>query len=153
MGAAALAVPADLGAGVSVAAVVAAPMDAGAAAVGACRSDPAARGRRRAESDADAGRPPALLFRDRDGVPWRAGTHAAAGKIPHRILRSAVVRRNDRGVVRRADRAVHLLLDRGISDPDRAGRAVPAARARAAAAMEPLELGLARGACSGADRG
>ena len=152
VGAAAVALSPDLGAGVPVAAAAAAQMDAAGAAAGDRRRRRAARGRRRAESAADARRPSALLLRHRDGLPWRTGAHPPGSEISHRLLCRAVVRRHGRRPVRRPDRAVHLFLDRGISDPAGAGGAVPSARQRAAAALEPLVLAVPRRARGGADR-
>ena len=128
VGAAAVALSVDLGAGVPVAAIAAAQMDAAGAAFGDRRRRGAAGGRRRAESAADARRASALLLRDRDGLPRRTGAHPPGGEISHRLLCRAVVRRHGRRPVRRPDRAVHLLMDRGISDPAGAGGAVPSAR-------------------------
>ena len=127
VGAAAVAVSAHLGAGVPVAAAAAAQMDAAGAAARDRRRRHPARVRRRAESAADAGRTSIVLLRDRDGLPRRTGAHAAACKISHRLLCRAVVRRHGRRPVRGPDRAVRLLLDRGISDPAGARRAVPPA--------------------------
>ena len=152
VGAAAVALSLDLGAGVPVAAAAAAQMDAAGAAAGDRRRRRAAGVRRRAEFAADARRASALLLRHRDGLPWRTGAHPPGGEISHRLLCRAVVRRHGRRLVRRPDRAVHLLLDRGISDPAGAGGAVPAARRRAAAALEPLVLAVPRRAGGGADR-
>ena len=125
VGAAAVALSVDLGAGVPVASAAAAQMDAAGAAAGDRRRRGAAGGRRRAESAADARRASALLLRDRDGLPRRTGAHPPGGEISHRFLCRAVVRRHGRRPVRRPDRAVHLLMDRGISDPAGAGGAVP----------------------------
>ena len=50
------------------------------------------------------------------------------------------------------DRAVHLLMDRGISDPAGAGRAVPSDRQRAAAALERVVLAVPCRAGGRADR-
>src|ERR1700682_3693146 len=112
-------------------------MDAAGAAAGDRRRDRAARGRRRTKSAADARRASTVFLRHRDGVPWRAGAHAAISEISHRLLCRAVVRRHGRRFVRRPDRAIHLLLGRGISDPGGAGGAVPSARRRRA--LGPLE--------------
>ena len=109
--------------------------------------DRAACGRRRAKSAADARRPSALLFRDRDGLSRRIGAHPPGREISHRLLCRAVVRRHGRRAVRRPDRAECVLLDRGISDPDGAGGVVPSAGGRALAALEPLVL-----AAAGRDR-
>ena len=106
VGAAAVAVSPDLGAGVPVAPAAAAQMDAAAAAAGDHGRDRAARGRRRTEPAADAGRPSALFLRHRDGLPWRTGAHPPGGEISHRLLCRAVVRRHGRRPVRRPDRAV-----------------------------------------------
>ena len=153
VGAAAVALSPDLGAGVPVAAAAAAPMDAAGAAAGDCRRHRAAGDRRRAESAADAGRPPAVLLHHRDGMPWRTGADPAGGEISHRLLCRAVVRRHARRLVRRADRAVHLLVDRGISDPAGAGSIVPAARRRRAVfALEPVVLAVHRRGGRGPDR-
>ncbi len=56
-----------------------------------------------------------------------ARTRPAVG-ISHRLLCGAVVRRHGRRIVRGADRALHIFVDRRISDPAGAGRAVPPAR-------------------------
>ena len=125
LGAAAVALSAHLGAGVPVAPAVAAQMDADDPAARDRGRDRAARGRRRAEPAADARRPSTLLLRHRDGLPWRAGAHAAGREISHRLLCRAVVRRHGRRPVRRPDCALHVLLDRRISDPGRARCAVP----------------------------
>ena len=152
VGAAAVALSVDLGAGVPVAAAAAAQMDAAGAASGDRRRRGAAGGRRRAESAADARRASALLLRDRDGLPRRTGAHPPGGEISHRFLCRAVVRRHGRRPVRRPDRAVHLLMDRGISDPAGAGGAVPSDRQRAAAALERMVLAVPCRAGGGADR-
>ena len=153
VGAAAVAVSADLGAGVPVASAAAAQMDAAAAAAGDRRRDRAAGGRRRAEPAADARRPSAVLLRHRDGLPWRTGADPPGREISHRLLCRAVVRRHGRRPVRRTDRAVHLLVDRRISDPAGLRGAVPAARRqRALRALEPLVLAVACRARGGADR-
>ena len=152
VGAAAVALSPDLGAGVPVAPAVAAQVHADAAAVGDHGGDPAVGDRRRAEPVADARRPPALLLHHCDGLSWRVGAHPPRREISHRFLCRAVVRRHGRRTVRRADRAVHVLLGRGISDPGGAGGAVPAAGRRAVAAMDPLVLAAASHRCGGADR-
>src|SRR5689334_12673612 len=128
VGAAAVALSPDLGAGVPVAAAAAAQMDAAGAAAGDRRRRRAAGGRRRAESIADARRASALLLCHRNGLPWRTGAYPAGGEISYRFLRCAVVRRHGRRSVRRTDRTLHLLLDRGISDSAGGGGAVPSDR-------------------------
>src|SRR5439155_22498725 len=134
VGAAAVALSPDLGAGVPVAPAAAAQMDATGAAAGDRRRRGAAGGRRRAEPAADARRASALLLCDRDGLSWRTGTHPPGGEISHRLLCRAVVRRHGRRIVRRLDCAVHLLMGCGISDPAGARGVVPAARRRTPAA-------------------
>src|SRR6185437_4672386 len=81
VGAAAVALPPDLGTGVPVAPAAAAQMDAEAAAAGDRGRDRAVRGRRRAESAAHARRPPALLLFHRDGLPWRVGANPPGREI------------------------------------------------------------------------
>ena len=153
VGAAAVAVSPDLGAGVPVAPAAAAQMDADGAAAGDRRRDRAARGRRRTEPAADARRPSALFLRHRDGLPWRTGAHPPGGEISHRLLCRAVVRRHGRRPVRGADRAVHVFMDRRIPDPAGAGGVVPSARRRrAVAALGRLVLAVSRRAGGGADR-
>src|SRR5215510_9940816 len=73
VGAAAVAVSAHLGAGVPVAAAVAALADAAVAAAGDCGRGYPAGVRRRAESAADARRASAVLLHYRNGLPWRTG--------------------------------------------------------------------------------
>src|SRR5262245_34693527 len=85
VGAAAVALSVDLGAGVPVAAIAAAQMDVAGAAAGDRRRRGAAGGRRRAESAADARRAPALLLRDRDGLSRRTGADPPGSKISHRL--------------------------------------------------------------------
>ena len=153
VGAAAVAVSADLGAGVPVAAAAAAQMDAAGAAAGDRRRRRAAGGRRRTEFAADARRTSALFLRHRDGLPWRTGAHPPGGEISHRLLCRAVVRRHGRRPVRRTDRAVRLLVDRGISDPAGAGGAVPSASGNERLPRwSALVLAVPRGAGGGADR-
>src|SRR5947208_15450288 len=115
-------------------------MDAAGAAAGDCRCGHPACGWRRTESAADARRASIVLLCYRDGLPWRTGAHAAGCKISYRLLCRAVVRRHGRRIVCWPDCAFHLLLDRRISDPAGARRAVPAARQRAPAALEPVVL-------------
>ena len=81
-----------------------------------------------------------MLLRHRDGLPRRIGADPAGREISHRILCRAVVRRHGRRPVRRARCALHLLLDRRISDPGCACRAVPAARERAAGGHRQMVL-------------
>src|ERR1700730_763792 len=128
VGAAAVALSPDLGAGVPVAPAAAASMDADAAAAGDHGRDRAARGRWRAESAADARRAPALFLYHSDGLPWRVGAHSPGREISHRLLCRVVVRRHGRRIVCRPDRAVYVFMDRGISDPAGAGGIVPPAR-------------------------
>ena len=76
----------------------------------------------------------AVLLRDRHGLPRRARAHASRRAASHRLLCRAVVRRHGRRPVLGPDRAVRVLLDRRVSDPGRAGGALPAeGRGRAAA--------------------
>src|SRR5439155_283888 len=75
VGAAAIALSPDLGAGVPVAPVAVAQMDVDAAAAGDRGRGRAARGRRRTEPAADARRPPAFFLRHCDGLPRRVGAH------------------------------------------------------------------------------
>src|SRR5258707_213875 len=141
VGAAAIALSPDLGLGVPVAPAAAAPIDVEGAAAGDHGRGRPARGRRRTESAADARRPPALLLRHCDGLPWRAGAHPPGCEISHRLLCRVVIRRNDRRIVRRADRALYVFMDRGIPDPAGTGGVVPPARRqRAFAALEQLVL-------------
>src|SRR5882724_13282253 len=111
VGAAAIALSADLGAGVPVSPAAAAQMDADAAAAGDRRGGRAARGWRRTEPAADAWRPPALLLCHCDGVPWRTRAYPSSGEISHRLLRGAFVLRQARRIVRRVGRAVYVFLD------------------------------------------
>ena len=71
------------------------------------------------------------------GVPWRAARRRPPARPSHRVLHVDVGRRRDRRHLRRPDRAAHLLLGRGVSDPDRARDPVPA---RARASREPAAL-------------
>src|SRR5260370_30228683 len=70
VGAAAVALSADLGAGVPVAPAAAAQMDADAATAGDRGCDRSARGRHRTEPAADPRLPPAFFLRHRNGLPW-----------------------------------------------------------------------------------
>ena len=144
VGAAAVAVSVDLGAGVPVAAAAAAQMDAAGAAAGDRRRRRAARVRRRAEFAADARRASIVFLRHRDGLPWRTGADAPGRQISHRLLCRAVVRRHGRRSLCRPDRAVHVLMDRRIPDPAGAGRVVPADGRRTVAALERLVLAVPR---------
>src|SRR5262249_44197796 len=101
LGAAAVALSAHLGLGVPVAAADPALAGVDGPAAGDRRRGGVARGRRRAESAADARRTSALFLRDRDGLPRRAGAHAATREISHRLLCRAVVRRHGRRTLRR----------------------------------------------------
>src|SRR6185312_12752952 len=140
LGAAAVALSPDLGAGVPVAAALAAQMDADGTALGDRGRRHPARVRWRAEPAADARRASALLLCHRHGLPWRTGADAAACDISDRLLCRAVLRRYAGRPVRRTDRALQLQLDRGISDLAGAGGTVPAARRRTPAGLDPLVL-------------
>src|SRR2546426_744458 len=100
VGAAAVALSPDLGAGVPVTPAVAAQVHADAATVGDHGGDPAVGDRRRAEPVADARRPPALLLHHCDGLSWRVGAHPPRREISHGFLCRAVVRRHGRRTVR-----------------------------------------------------
>ena len=153
VGAAAIALSPDLGAGVPVAPVAVAQMDVDAAAAGDRGRGRAARGRRRTEPVIDARRAPAFFLRHCDGLPWRVGAHPPGREISHRLLCRAVVRRHDRRIVRRVNRALYVFMDRGIPDPAGAGGVVPPARRqRAFPALEQLVLAVSCRACGGADR-
>ena len=147
VGAAAVAVPADVGAGVPVTSIAAAWLDAGIAATRDCRRHHPAGGGRRAEPAADARWASALFLRDRHGLPRRTGAQASGLAPSYGILCRAVVWRHGRRPVRGADRAIHVLMDRGISHPDRARRAMPPAARRGVAAVEPLVLARPRSDC------
>ncbi len=153
VGAAAIALSPDLGAGVPVAPAAAAPIGVEAAAAGDNRRGRAARGRRRTESAIDARRPPALFLRHCDGLPWRVGAHPPGREISHRLLCRAVIRRHDRRIVRRLNRALYVFMDRGIPDPAGTGGVVPPARRqRAFSPLEQLVLAVSRRARDSIDR-
>ncbi len=146
LGAAAVALSSDLGAGVPGPAADPAQICAAAAAAGDRRRDLPAGLRRRAQPAADARRASALLLRHRHGLPRRARAHASRRAVSHRLLRRAVVRRHGRRSLRRPDRAVRVLVDRRVSDPGGACGAVPAeGRGRAAVAGADREVELAAG--------
>src|SRR5580704_9327828 len=152
MGAAAVALPPDLGAGVPVTPAAAAQMDIDAAAAGDSGRGRAARDRWRTEPAADGRRASTVFLCHRDGLPRRVGAHPPGGEISHRLLCGVVVRRHARRVVRGIAGAVHLLVGRRIPDPAGAGGAVPAAEGGTLAALESLVLAVHCRALGGPDR-
>src|SRR5262249_43949218 len=107
VGASAVALSPDMGAGVPVASAVATQMDADVAAGGRCRSDGAARRWWRAEPAVDPWRSSVVLLHHRDGLSRRTRTYTPGGELPHRILCRALVWRHGWWVVCRLDRALH----------------------------------------------
>src|SRR6185437_14856468 len=103
---AAVAVSADMGAGVPVTSIAAPSLDAGIAATRDCRRHYPAGGGRRAEPAADARRSSALLLRDCHGLSWRTRAHPSGVALSHGILCRTVVWRHGRRPVCGADRAI-----------------------------------------------